>query len=72
MKDWRADAFLYGWIMPFAPWWKRLPVVRHCRFLWHSILLDRHNDMVREMGLIPTGYDEWVLFGIWHGMERKQ
>lgn len=71
MEAWHQDASLNGWIMPFAPWWKRLPVVRHVRVVWHSWRLHRHNAIVRQMGMIPTGYDEWTLFGIWHGLERK-
>lgn len=71
MKYWREDAEANKWVMPAAPFWKRLPIVRHLRAISHSIGVSRHNALVRSIGMIPSGYDRWVLFGIWHGMERK-
>ena len=70
-KRWIEDAHELGWVMPTAPWWKRLPIVRHIRFLIGAFRVSQHDSVYAHMGLIPTGYDNWVLCGIWHGMERK-
>jgi hypothetical protein len=67
---WRADGVRYGWVMPTAPWWKRLLVIRHFRAAWGHHQVHRHNDLFAHMGLIPTGYDAWVLYGIARGLER--
>jgi hypothetical protein len=55
LELWQEDAATYGWIMPTAPWYARLPIIRH----------------FRAIGRIPTGYDEWVIYGIATGRERK-
>ena len=70
-QKWVEDGREFDWIMPVAPWWKRLPIIRHARFLIGSVRVSQHNAFYRDMGMIPTGYDSWVLCGIWHGMERK-
>lgn len=67
---WIDQAGRHGWIMPRASWWKRLPIIRHCRAIYHAMGVHRHNTLWRSAGMIPTGYDEWVLHGIWHGKER--
>lgn len=68
---WLHNAARYGWVMPSAPWWKRLPLVRHIRYwrLFFAVL--EHERFCISLGKIPQGYDRWVLYGIWHGMERK-
>jgi len=70
MENWDADAVNNGWVMPAAPWWKRLPVIRHIRSLYNRWRVSQHNRMWRHLGAVVTGYDSWVLFGIWHGKER--
>jgi hypothetical protein len=64
---WEIDGKLHGWSMPPSPWWKRLPIIRHVRAMYNSYLVNRHNTFYRGIGLIPTGYDTWVLHGIWRG-----
>lgn len=68
---WIEDGAKYNWVMPSAPWWKRLPVIRHIRTKYLQLQVFRHNSFWVGAGLIPTGYDEWVLYGIWIGKERK-
>lgn len=29
--DWVQDGLDNDWAMPFAAWWKRLPIIRHIR-----------------------------------------
>lgn len=67
---WEQDGKEFGWEMPYAPWWKRLPVIRHIRAIYHRVQVDRHNQFWIGMGKIPTGYDSWVLYGIARGMEK--
>lgn len=62
----RADC---GWSMPSAPFWKRLPVVRHIRTWWGMYQISRWYSQGPGLLGIPTGYDNWVLFGMWHGLE---
>lgn len=70
-KYWLEDGKAYGWVMPSAPWWRRLPIIRHIRAIRGRIAVARHNAFWIYMGKIPSGYDNWVLYGIWHGLERK-
>ena len=72
MARWKRDAEDFGWIMPAAPCWKRVPVIRHIRAIWGGWQVARHEAFYRALGGIPTGYDRWVLFGIWHGKELSQ
>ena len=67
---WENDGRDYGWQMPSAPLWKRLPVIRHVRAIYNVIMIDRHERLWRSLGAIPSGYDRWVVWGIWHGQER--
>lgn len=71
-RRWMADGERYGWEMPSASWWKRLPIIRRFRAAWGHYRVDRHNDLMAFIGLIPTGYDRWVLYGIARGFERKK
>ena len=71
-EQWMQDGKDMKWEMPFAPWWKRLPVIRHVRVIYHLVQLERHNRFWISVGKIPTGYDEWVIYGIAKGMERSQ
>ena len=72
LERWKADGERFGWVMPTAVWWKRTLFIRRIRAFWHAIQLDRHNRFYRQMmGALPTGYDEWVLYGIAMGMERE-
>jgi len=70
LEKWDADGKKYGWRMPYAPFWKRLPVIRHVRCLWASVQVDRWYSSGPGAIGIRTGYDEWVLFGIWHGKDK--
>lgn len=70
LERWIEDGERHGWVMPSAPWWKRLPIIRQVRAAWARHKVDQHNAFWMAMGSIPTGYDSWVIFGIWHGKER--
>jgi len=69
MSRWRQMGKDCRWSMPSVPGWKRLWGVRHVRVIWHGYWLDRHNAVSRSLGMVPSGYDDWVLYGIWHGLE---
>jgi hypothetical protein len=69
MEQWERDGREFGWVMPSAPAWKRLLGIRHIRAVAASIAVGRHNAMWRSMGAIPTGYDEWCVYGIAQGKE---
>lgn len=68
---WDEEGDRFGWKMPFAPWWKRAPFVRHLRSICNLIGVERwYSSGPGIMGL-RSGYDDWVLFGMWFGWERK-
>jgi hypothetical protein len=69
---WLEDMRENGWMMPYAPWWKRLPVIRHFRAAMHRVRVEQHNAFWTAAGRIPTGYDSWVLYGIARGYERTE
>jgi hypothetical protein len=52
-----------------AAWWKRLPVVRHARWAYHTYQVNRHYEMWAMMGMVPSnaGRDYDVLDAIWRG-----
>jgi len=69
LANWLADCRDNRWVMPSAPKWKRLPVIRHLRASLLTFDVLRHEMFCSRMGLIPNGYDRWVLWGIAHGYE---
>lgn len=67
---WIADMRENNWRMPSAPRWKRLPVIRHIRWFFASIKVRQHERFYTSLGLLRTGYDQWVLYGIFKGYEE--
>ena len=69
---WRAQGLRNRWRMPTAPVWKRLPVIRHVRAVVAAYQTARwYSDGPGAIG-IATGYDDWALWGMWHGLERDE
>lgn len=70
LEKWEADARAFEWTMPRASWWKRLLIIRHIRALIACVAVENHySHGLGSIGL-RSGYDDWVLWGIWHGKER--
>jgi hypothetical protein len=68
-EEWVRAQKVNHWELPApANWPWRLPVVRHFRALWLSIRVERHERFWRSIGSIPTGYDQWVIYGIARGV----
>ena len=68
----RAEWLLHGtkgdWTPPpLASLILRLPIIRHVRTLWHLVGAARHQAAWGSMGYLETGYDDWVLAGMWRG-----
>lgn len=68
---WAITGLRNGWKMPSAPWWKRLPVVRHVRVAYHAARLVIWEDFWTRAGYVPSGYDDWVLAGMLRGWEER-
>jgi hypothetical protein len=69
---WLQDMYENSWVMPFAPWWKRLPMIRHVRTVALKFKVEEHYTVgMGGLGL-RTGYDDWVLYGIWHGLTQPK
>lgn len=70
LEHWKNTGSELGWKMPGQTWVKRLPFIRHARAL---IAIKRvycwYEYGPGQFG-ISTGYDEWVVTGIWLGQER--
>jgi hypothetical protein len=67
-EDWRKRGEKNAWTPPpKAGLFWRLPIIRNIR---HAVLcdrIDRHNAVYQRLGMIPTGYDDWVLYAIFYG-----
>lgn len=52
-----------------AVWWKRLPIIRHARWLRNSLGMSRHYAFWTSVGRLPVyaSYDERCLTAIWRG-----
>jgi hypothetical protein len=73
LERWFRDASRHGWTMPTAPEWKRLPVVRHIRAVAAKIAIERwYASGPGSIGAFRSGYDDWVVYGIWYGLERPE
>lgn len=70
LDHWKQDAADFGWQMPTAPRWKRLPVIRHARSAWLRLRVEWHYTFWGAIGAARSGYDNWVIFGIARGFER--
>ena len=69
-SEWLKDMNANRWLMPYAPWWKRLPIIRHVRAIVLKLKVERHYTSGLGIFGLRSGYDDWVLYGIWHGLER--
>lgn len=72
IERWKHDGEEYGYSMPVAPAWKRLPIIRHIRAVCSRIAVERWYAFGPGQFGIRTGYDDWIIFGIWHGLERSK
>lgn len=65
---WEERGRRFGWTAPRpATFWLRLPLVRHIRTIWHRIGVARHEAAWASVGMASSGYDHWMLFGMWRG-----
>lgn len=62
-QEWFDQGHRNNWRMPDMGWSYRLPLIRHVRVIWDQIQIERWYSAVPG---IRTGYDEWVLYGVWH------
>ena len=69
-KEWVRTGNRNGWRMPTAPAWKRVPIIRHVRAIYAAFQVARFERQVAGIG-INTGQDDWLLYGIFHGLERQ-
>lgn len=67
-RRWLEDGQRREWTLPpAAPWYLRAWLVRHVRAFVVAWRIDTWDRAWREVGLIPTGYDQWVVYAIWRG-----
>lgn len=72
LTTWAHYGREFEWSMPFAPWWKRLPIIRHLRAIKARIAIEFWYSRGPGVIGLRSGYDDWVVFGIWHGLERAE
>ena len=70
LERWREDGERCGWQLPLpAPRLLRMPVIRHARAALLTWKVERHYAYFGgALGLMRTGYDEWVIYAIARGM----
>ena len=68
IQKWRETGIKNRWTMPKTWGISRLPIIRHVRTLLAAWAVERHYAVYESMGLLHTGYDEWVLWGLWRGL----
>ena len=64
-EAWKKSGCEHGWKMPKRPslFW-RLPFIRHAWVMWVTWQVELHyRHGLGSIG-IRTGYDEWVLYGM--------
>lgn len=64
-SEWIKQATENGWVMPPEARWMRLPIIRRIRAFWALYRVERWYAQVPG---IRTGYVEWVVYGIAHGL----
>lgn len=67
---WLNQAEQSGWPLPkVSKWHLRLPIVRHVRAMTLTAAVEFHYLRMENMGFgwARTGYDEWMIDGIWAG-----
>lgn len=68
---WEEDGILNRWEMPKQTWFFKLPIIRHVRSVWLLVAVQLWYSIGPGSYYgIRTGYDRWVLYGIWHGLEK--
>lgn len=67
MTDWQRAKSENNWTMPPSPGWQRLPIIRHVRAIYSVFMIERHYAYFPH--LLRSGYDAWVLHGIWKGYQ---
>lgn len=74
LKRWADVGQEFGWRMPAKPpvWWKRLPLVRHVRAIWLLYQIERWYGYGPGSIGLRSGYDDWVVEGIWLGQESPR
>lgn len=66
-QEWFNQGQRNNWHIPELKLYHRLPIIRHIVTLWSAWQVERWYAAVPG---IRTGYDEWVLYGIWHNLSR--
>lgn len=67
-REWHEQGERNGWTLPPRPFMYRLPIIKRLRYAWDRLHLDEWYSAVPG---IPTGFDEWCLYGWWHGLSRR-
>lgn len=69
LVEWFATGTRNGWYMPEAPhWFWRLPVIRHLWLVREAMRVEHHYTYGLGSIGFRTGYDEWVLWGMWRNL----
>lgn len=70
-RDWIVDGKMNGWEMPKTSFILRLPIIRQVRAIYRLILVELWYSIGPGSYCgIRSGYDSWVLYGIWHGLDK--
>lgn len=64
-QEWHDQAERNNWYLPPRPFIYRLPIIKRFKYCWDMMRLDQWYSV---MPGFRTGYDEWCLYGWWHGL----
>jgi hypothetical protein len=69
ISDWEDQGIRHGWRPPpRASWvWRRWGI-RHIRVIWLTLQVTLHYEHWAALGMLNTGYDDWVIWGIAKGV----
>ena len=66
--SWHEQGERNGWQLPPRPFMYRLPIIKRLRYALDMRRLDQWYGAVPG---VRTGFDEWCLYGWWHGLSPR-
>lgn len=68
-REWFYRMEGQGWRLPPKPhWFIRLPIIRHLWVVRQAYLVGRWYSHGIGMFGIRSGFDDWVIYGMWHNL----
>lgn len=70
-EEWIKAGKDNSWKMPERSFMVKLPIIRHAICIYYLFIVEIWYALViPNIGMVRCGYDSWVLYGIWHGLDN--